>query len=178
MAKNPFPKAVSINGTEFDFRLLVSTDRGAILNFAQRLDETDLSFMRRDITQPEMVDSWIHDVESQHATTILIETNNQIIGYGTLYYNQLFWNRHLGEIRILISSPFRNRGLGNRLTRELVKIAQEVGLEKVVMYMAVEDKSAQRMVEDLGFTAEALLTDWVKTRDDRTHDLLIMSASI
>lgn len=178
MAKNPFPKTVSLNGLDFHLRLMTNHDRGAILSFAQRLDEVDLRFMRRDITQPEMVDSWVHDLESNRATTILMESNNQIIGYGTLYYNQLFWNRHIGEIRIMVSSPFRNRGLGNRVTRELMKIAKDIGLEKVVIYMAVDDKSAQRMVEDLGFTAEALLTDWVKTRDERTHDLLIMSAAI
>jgi hypothetical protein len=44
--------------------------------------------------------------------------------------------------------------------------------------MAIEDKGAQHVVEELGFKAEAILTDWVKTRDNRTHDLLIMSAPL
>jgi len=34
------------------------------------------------------------------------------------------------------------------------------------------------MVEDLGFKPEAILSDWVKTRDDRHRDLLIMSTDL
>jgi RimJ/RimL family protein N-acetyltransferase len=173
-----FPKAFAVNNVDLTLRLMTRQDRNAILHFAQHLDEVDLAFMRRDITQPEAVEHWIEDIEQNRAITILVESASGLLGYGTLYYNQFFWNRHLAEIRILVSSPYRNWGLGTRLTSELMLIGWELGLDKVMMYMRVDDPAARRMAEHLGLRAEAILTDWIKTRDDSKHDLLIMSTSL
>ncbi|NDJ62438.1 MAG: GNAT family N-acetyltransferase [Chloroflexi bacterium] len=178
MLKNEFPQMMSLSGAQFRFRLMTVSDRGAILVFAQNLSESDQLFMRRDITQPEAIDAWLSDIEARRAITIMVEDEGKLIGYGTLYFNQLFWNRHLGEIRLLVSSPYRNWGIEARLVRELLRFADELALEKVVTYMAVEDKAARTNLESLGFRAEAILADWVKTRDDRTHDLLIMGLTL
>lgn len=173
-----FPRAMKLSGTELTVRPMLSSDRDAILAFAARLSEQELLFLRRDITRPEAVDAWIRDLEGNRAFTLLLEDRGQIIGYGTLYYNLLFWNRHLGEIRVLISAPYAGMGLSARLIRELMQLARDLELEKVVAYLSVDDLDARRVLEDLGFTPEAILADWVKTRDNRHHDLLIMSTSL
>ena len=178
MLRDKFPATETISDENFTFRLMTPADRQAIIDFAKRLTEPDLLFMRRDITQEDAVDDWIRDIERQRAITILIETGSTIIGYGTLYYNQLFWNRHLGELRAMISAPYRNRGIGAVLARNLLTFAHELQLEKVITYMAIENKGARTLVEELGFQAEAILADWIKTRDERTHDLLIMGMSL
>lgn len=176
MIRKDFP--ITITDENVDFRFMTTEDREAINRMAQQLTEADLWFMRRDITQPEAVADWVHDIERHRATTVLAEYEGAVIGYGTIYYNQLFWNRHVAEIRVMVSSAHRNRGLGKKLVLQLVVLARELGLEKVISYMAVDDQGARRLFEDLGFVAEAVLTDWVKTRDNRTRDLLIMSTSL
>lgn len=176
--KLKYPRDIDVDGTKFTFRLMNAGDSEAIISLAQSLSEQDLMFMRRDITQPESIDDWLHDLERNHAISLLLQDQGRIVGYGTLYYNQLFWNRHIGEIRVLVSSKYRSRRLGTRITKELTRIAKEVGLEKVMVYMAVENKAAQRMTEALGFKAEAILADWVKMRDGTRHDLLIVSRSL
>lgn len=177
--KQTYPKIVEAKGARFEFRLMGAGDKTAILNMAQSLSENDLQFMRRDITQPEMVDEWLHEVLTNRAIAILVEHEGRIVAYGTLFFNQFFWNRHLGELRIMVSSSYRNRNLGGRITGDLIAFAKTMPMiDKVFTYMAAEDKSAQRMTEDLGFKPEALLPDWVKTRDDRTHDLVIVAAQL
>ena len=176
--KAQYPRQFDVDGEKFTFRIMTPSDRDSVTSLAQKLSEQDLMFMRRDITQPEAVNDWLHDLERNHAISLLVEDNGKIIGYGTLYYNQLFWNRHIGEIRVLVSTKYRSRRLGTRITKELTRIAKEVGLEKVMVYMAVENKAAQRTTDSLGFKAEAILADWVKMRDDTTHDLLIVSRSL
>lgn len=173
-----FPRAMKLTGTNLTMRPMLASDRDAVLDFAARLSEQDLLFMRRDITQADAVDAWIRDLESNRAFTLLLEDRGQIIGYGTLYYNLLFWNRHLGEIRVLISTPYTGMGLSGRIIRELMQLARDLELEKVVTYMSVDDRESRLVVEDLGFSPEAILADWVKTRDNRHHDLLIMSTSL
>lgn len=178
MWHDEFPKAINVNGYKYTFRLMSEKDRNRILTFANSLSEADLSFMRRDITQPEAVDAWIEDVKSQLAVTILVEDGGNMAGYGTLYYNHVYWNRHLAEVRILVSSPYRNHGIGKKLARELTQLAKERRLAKVIAYMTVDNLSARHVMEGMGFRPEAILADWVKTRDERTHDLLIMSTSL
>lgn len=178
MWADEFPKTISVNGYRYVFRLMGENDRAKILSFANSLSEADLSFMRRDITQPEAVDAWIADVRSQQAVTILVEDGDNLAGYGSLYHNQTYWNRHVAEIRILVSSPYRNHGIGKKLARELTQLAKERRLAKVIAYMTVDNLSARHVLEDMGFRPEAILADWVKTRDERTHDLLIMSTSL
>lgn len=178
MAIKTFPQTVKDGEGELNLRLMDADDRESIIALAQKLSEADLWFMRRDITQPESVDAWIRDIDNNRAITLLVEDKGHVIAYGSLYHNQLFWNRHLAEIRIMVTAPYRNRGLGNRLATELISFCKELGFEKVFSYTSAEDKGAQKMLEGVGFKAEALLADWIKTRDERTHDLVIMSASL
>ena len=179
MAKSNYPRKVNVDGNKLTFRLMQTGDRETLLARAKRLAEEDLLFMRRDITQPDAVDDWIHDIERNHAFSILVEDAGNIVAYGTLYHHQLFWNRHIAEIRVLVSSRYRSRGLGKAITQTLMREARDVnGIEKVLIYMAVDNKAARRMAEESGFQAEAILSEWVKTRDNRKHDLLIMSASL
>ncbi|MFW5696770.1 MAG: N-acetyltransferase family protein [Phototrophicaceae bacterium] len=178
MWADDFPKTINVNGYKYTFRLMDDKDRNKILTFANSLPDADLAFMRRDITQPEAVDSWIQDIQSQQAVTILVEDGDNLVGYGSLYHNRVYWNRHVAEVRILVSSPYRNHGIGKKLARELTQLAKERRLAKVIAYMTVDNLSARHVMEDMGFRPEAILADWVKTRDERTHDLLIMSTSL
>ncbi|HRE47092.1 MAG TPA: GNAT family N-acetyltransferase [Aggregatilineales bacterium] len=178
MAENDFPKTVTLNGTAFTLRLMTAKDRHSVVNFVSHLPENDTLFMRRDVTQPEAVDEWIHDIEKDRTITILVEERGNIAAYGSLHYNQLFWNRHLAELRVLVSSMYRRRGLASALAKELIVFARTLGLDKVVAYVASEDRRAREVMEQIGFRAEAVLQEWVKTRDERTHDLLIMSVTL
>lgn len=178
MAENDFPKNVTLGNSTYTLRLMTSKDKHTVLNFVQHLSEADTLFMRRDVTQPEAVDSWLQDIERDRTITILMEEKGNVAAYGSLHYNQLFWNRHLAELRVLVSSSYRRRGLATVLARELINFARKLSLDKVVAYVAIEDRRAREVMESLGFRAEAVLQDWVKTRDERTHDLLIMSITL
>lgn len=176
---NEYPQTfIDESGMEFSLRLMSSEDRAAVLKMSQKLSEPDLWFMRRDLTQPEAIDAWINDIEISRAVTLLLEHNHEIAAHGSLYHNQLSWNRHIAEVRIMVTAPYRNRGLGGRIAKDLIGVAQELGFEKVFSYTSSGDKGARRMLEGVGFKPEALLADWIKTSDERTLDLVIMSAPI
>ncbi|MCB1022845.1 MAG: GNAT family N-acetyltransferase, partial [Acidobacteria bacterium] len=86
--------------------------------------------------------------------------------------------RHLGGIILLLSPEVRGMGLGNILAGELFAYASELKLRKLVARMASSQKGAITVFEKLGFKIEALLADCVIDRNDRTHDLIIMSYDI
>jgi len=173
--KRAYPWTDVIDGTEITFDLMARSDTAAFLAFAKSLRAEDLMFLRLDITQPETVENWVKNIEEGRTITVLARDGDAIIGYGTLHYNETWWTRHLGQIRILVQSERRKLGLGRKLAVELFQLAREKNLHRIFVQMAADQPHVRQLFEDMGFRAEALLTDWVMDRDSRTHDLLIMS---
>ena len=99
-------------------------------------------------------------------------------GYASIHHNQVLWNRHVGEIRVIVGPAYRRRGLGRRLTDEVFAIARDIGLRKITAQMTPDQKGARATFERLGFRPEALLADYVVDRDGKTRDLLIMSHDV
>jgi L-amino acid N-acyltransferase YncA len=153
-------------------------DRDQLMGFAKSLPEDDLLFLAVDITIPEALDQWVHNINAGLIKTVLAEADGRLIGHGTLSHNALQWTRHLGEIVLLLSPDFRGIGLGSLLANELFSIARELGLQKIVARMASEQRGALQVFEKLGFRAEALLADYVIDRQGRTHDLIVMSYDV
>ncbi len=170
-----YPWTDVIDGSEITFRLMGREDHNAVVSFAQSLKQDDLMFLRLDITKPVVVEQWIEHIEEGNTVSVLACEGDTIIGYGTLHFNETNWTRHLGQIRILVQSGRRKLGLGRRLAVEIFQLAREKKLHRIFVQMAADQPYVRQLFEDLGFRAEALLTDWVMDRNDRTHDLLIMS---
>jgi hypothetical protein len=80
-----YPALRHVGGLDVTLSYMSSTDADAILRFARGLEEHDLLFLRRDITQLEVVEDWLRDIESGDALTILAKRGGRVIGYGTLH---------------------------------------------------------------------------------------------
>jgi RimJ/RimL family protein N-acetyltransferase len=72
----------------------------------------------------------------------------------------------------------RGKGLGRLLTQEAFALALELGIEKMVAQMTVDQKGAIAVFEGMGFRPEALLRDHVKDREGKKHDLLVLSHDV
>jgi RimJ/RimL family protein N-acetyltransferase len=173
-----YPRDVSIDQGTVSFRLMETSDREAMMAFAKTLPPDDLLFLRLDITQPEGVDEVVRGIASGRTTTILAEEGGSIAGYASLHHNEVLWNRHVGEIRVIVGQEYRKRKLGRRLTDEVFALARSLGLRKITAQMTPDQKGARATFERLGFQPEALLGDYVIDRDGRTRDLLIMSHDV
>ena len=153
-------------------------DAEAVLAFSRGLEEHDLLFLRRDITQLAVIEDWLRDVESGDALTILARSDDEVVGYGTIHRNALRWSAHVAELRVVVSPAVRGKGLGRLLTQEGFKTALRSGIEKMVARMTVDQKGAISVFESLGFRPEALLKDHVKDLDGNSHDLVMMSHKV
>lgn len=173
-----YPWTTTLNGKQITLRLMHPDDRDGLMGFAKSLPEDDLLFLAVDITRPEALDQWVHNINAGMIKTVLAEADGKLIGHGTLSHNALQWTRHLGEIVLLLRPDFRGIGLGSLLANELFSIARELGLQKIVARMASEQRGALQVFEKLGFRAEALLGDYVIDRQGRTHDLIVMSYDV
>jgi RimJ/RimL family protein N-acetyltransferase len=178
VVKRTYPRQAAIDRVEITLRLMEPSDRDQILAFARSLPDHDLLFLRVDITNPKIVDEWVEDMKKGRTITILAESEGKLVGYALLQRDEVSWQRHVGEIRVMLKPELRGFGLGKIMANEVFSIAKDLGLQKMMVQMTTDQRGARGMVEALGFRPEALLADFVMGRDGRTYDLLIMSYDV
>jgi L-amino acid N-acyltransferase YncA len=177
--KREYPRSITLdNNTPITLRLMTPVDADRIMAFARALPEEDLLFLRSDITNPKIVAQWVENMAADRTVTVIAEASGELAGYASLHYNQVSWQRHLGEIRIQVGSSYRSHGLGRALAGEIFGVARDLSLRKVVAQMTAEQKGAIATFERLGFHPEALLQDFVIDRAGRTHDRVVMSYDV
>lgn len=173
------PRQVKLgDGSEITLRLLGRLDHDAFLAFTTSLPDHDLLFLRTDITNPDVIDNWLDNIDLERIVTIVAERDGRILGYGSLHMSHAPWSQHVGELRVLIDGSMRGKGLGRALTESVFAQALDRGIEKMVAQMTVDQKGAIATFEELGFKPEALLLDHVKDRQGLKHDLLVYSHDV
>jgi L-amino acid N-acyltransferase YncA len=179
MSDNTYPKSITLaDGAVVNIALMGTGDRDAVLAFANGLSEEDMLFLRVDITQPEVVDDWMSNLEAGRSISLAAFDDNGLIGYATVHRNAAPWTRRVGEIRVNVNQDYRARGLGKNLTSEIFSVARGLGLKKLMANMTSDQHGAQSAFRRLGFVPEALLADYVEDRKGTPRDLVIRSSHI
>lgn len=178
-AQSPtWPRTFQLADTALQLARLQPSDAAALAAFAATLPAHDLLFLRRDISQPKVVAAWIEAGKGDTIVTLLALRAGAVVGCATIVRDPLSWSRHVGELRVIIDAALRGVGLGQKLTQECFAVALDIGLEKLVAQMTVDQRGAIAVFEGLGFRAEALLHDHVKDRDGKTHDIVVLSHDV
>jgi len=174
--KRKFPCSDKFGGKEVTLDLMAREHADALAAFTAKLSRDDLMFLRLDIRDAEVRDQWFDNIEAGNTVTVVaLDEPGNLVGYSSLHVNSRTWTSHIGEFRVFVAPEFRGSGLSTRLINEVSQIAEELKLERLVVNIAREQRRFRGLLEEMGFQAEALLTDWLKSRDGRTHDLVIMS---
>jgi RimJ/RimL family protein N-acetyltransferase len=174
-----YPREIGVGGRRTaTLRVMAKTDRDRVLDFARSLPPDDLLFLRKDITASQVVDEWLGDIEAGHTITVLAEADGELVGYGSLLLDESSWGRHMGEIRVMVKSDYRGAGLGRRLAFDVFGIAKVLGLEKITARMTPEQTRTRAILERLGFTVDAVLRGFVRDREGKVHDLVVMSSDL
>lgn len=171
-------RTLPLNGGEILLRPFAPGDEEAVLAFARTLPEHDLLFLTRDITQPKVVGAWLREIEDGTIVSLLALQDSKVVGTTAVVRDELSWSPHVGDIRILVSPELRGQGLGHILAQESMRMATDMGLEKLTVRMTVDQTAAIALFESLGFRGEALLRDQVKDRSGRRHDIAILSHDV
>ena len=173
-----YPRRVTTDAGEIEFRLMSRPDEAAVLAFAQRLPTHDLLFLPRNISQPKVLSAWINEIERGDITSLLAVKQGVVVGCGTLVRDPHSWSPHVGEIRMVVSLDVRGQGVGRALSQETFAIALGAGLEKLSVQMTVDQQAAIALFESLGFKAEALLHDHVRDVDGKKHDIVVLGHNV
>jgi RimJ/RimL family protein N-acetyltransferase len=173
-----YPRHVTIEGDDIEFRLMSRADEAAVLAFARHLPTHDLLFLPRNISEPKVLIAWINEIERGAISSLLAVKAGRVVGCGTLVRDPHSWSPHVGEIRMVVSEEVRGQGVGRALSQETFALALDAGLEKLTVQMTVDQRAAIVLFESLGFRAEGLLRDQVRDLDGKKHDIVVFGHDV
>jgi len=172
------PRSLACDGATLELARLQPGDAQALADFVAQLPPHDLLFLRRDISQPKVISAWMQAIAEGRLHSLAVREAGVLVGCTAIVVDALSWSRHVGELRVLVAPVWRGRGLGRLLVQQCFAQALELGLDKLVAQMTVDQVAAIAVFEELGFRAEALLRDHVKDRDGQLHDLALLSHDV
>ena len=173
-----YPRTVIFDGVDIELRMMTPADEGAVLKFARELPVHDLLFLRRNITEPKVLNAWVKELEAGTISSLVAMQGELLLGCSAVVRDEHSWSPHVGELRVLLSPESRQKGLGRTLIQESFIVALSQGLEKLTAQMTADQQAAIAVFEDLGFRAEALLRDQVRDDNGVKHDIVILSHDV
>lgn len=174
-----YPATTTIGGRPYTLRLMTQDDAPLVMTFGRSLSEDDQLYLRRDITRVGEVNAWVRRLSPQSFQTLLLVDEHGAIGaYANIDRSPVPWMYHVAELRVLVGEPLRGLGTARLLTEEAFRVALEMGVEKIIGQLMVEQVDAIAVFRSLGFQPEALLRDHVKDRQGGLHDLVILSCQV
>lgn len=171
-----YPKKFALNdGTEIELRPLESKDHMALLNLFQRVPEEDLYYLKDTVTDSEVIRDWTHNINLEKVISIMALVGDTIIADATLHRSRVFARKHVGEVRIVVDPEYRRKGGGRRLVRELLDIAAELDLYRVIIELVSErEDAAIDVVESLGFSKTATLKGRIRDYYGSYKDVVVL----
>lgn len=171
-----YPKMVMLRDrTEAIIRPLAEADKTALLNFFHRIPEEERYYLKENVTAPAVIQEWTSNIDYQRVFPIVALHGDEIIGDATLHLRRARARQHVGEVRVVVEPGYREVGLGGRLIRELLDVAAELGLHKVVFELVADQEEAAILAAgSAGFREAAVLKEHVRDMWGNYQDLVIM----
>ncbi|MBN1566425.1 MAG: GNAT family N-acetyltransferase [Acidobacteria bacterium] len=166
--------AILKDGSHITMRPLARQDGPALLAFFRAMPKDDRLFLREDLSKKEVMDRLIEGLDYEKSLPLIAIVKSTIVGYATIQFNKYGWQRHMAEIRCVISRKYQHKSLATILLSELVSYADRKGILMISAKMMDSQKSAQRILHKLGFIKEAELENFVIDINGKTHNLIVM----
>jgi RimJ/RimL family protein N-acetyltransferase len=167
------------NGQRVMFRFLNAQDRENLMKLFIEAPEEDTRFLKQNVKDSKLIDYWIDHINYQKVLPLvaLNMEDNMIIADATLHRGK-HASKHIGEIRIFVSRPYRNQGLGSIMLDELINLAKLENLQILKAEVLVEHKGVLKAFKSKGFDLKAILDDFFLRKDGMTHDVALLTRPV
>lgn len=162
------------DGSKVILRPMVKSDRKAVGDFFARLTPSVLQYVRNDVTDPKVLDKWFDQLDYEHVFPLLAFQGDKVVANASLHRVAHGWRKHLATIRIVVDPEFHGKGLGTLMINELIDLAMEFGLEKLMVEFPLRAHGALAMFKKAGFSPRGVIEGLMKGRHGEDLDIVIM----
>ena len=153
----PYPLSVRLGSKELVLRPLERRDGTALAAFFGRLPADERIMLKDDVTNPVVIATWCANIDPEHVLPVLALDGDRIVGDATLHRDRGGWSRHVARIRVTVDPAYRRLGVARAMIRELLELAERLGVAVVDAEALSAQHGAIKLFEDLGFISVATL---------------------
>jgi len=176
MLKGYAKTVVVRDGTRVTLRPLVKEDEAKLKDFFATIPLEDRWYLKEDVSDPRVIEGWVQGIDYGRVVPIVAEAQGEIVADATLHRRPFGASRHVGEIRVVVSPRYRGMGLGTWMALDILNLAMETGVEKVIAELIAEEQAPViDGLRRLGFVEEARVADYARDPQGKPHDLVIMA---
>ena len=148
------------------------------LDFFQSLDTTERRYLRRDVTQSEVVRERIREAQTYPVERLVALYDEEIVADGSLEHERFGWGDRIAQIRIIVGPDFRRVGLGTSIARLLYVIVHQQNMARINVRLLRPQVACCDIFHRLGFHQEFVLPDHVRDLEGDLQDLIIMRCDL
>ena len=146
--------------------------------FFGSLTPEDRVYLRHDVTRREEVENRIRLMKEGRVKRLVALVGDKIIADAALELDPYRWKQHVAELRLIVANPYKRKGLGMLMARELYSSASEAKVEEIMVKMMRPQIAARRIFRRLGFHEEIVMPDYVKDRGGEVQDMILMRCDL
>jgi L-amino acid N-acyltransferase YncA len=161
------------DGARVLIRPLTKDDREGLIGLFTPVTKDELRFMRHEVSDPNVINSWIDNLDYDQVFPLAAVVGDRIVGDGTLHFRQGA-ARHRGEVRIFLAKDFRRRGLGMKLTQAIIEIAKRRSLYLLEVQIVRDLSNDIKAMERVGFEVNCAFEDYYMLPDGELRDVVHM----
>ena len=176
MSLNRYPKEIVLkDGSEIILKPLAQDAQNALLAFFKELPIENRWYLKEDPTDPAVIQKWADNQELGKTFCVLAWHNDKVVAHASLLRWLRGGRKHLGRLRLMVATDYRQKQLGTWLIFDMIRRAMELGLEKLRtdFIIGLEDM-AINAVKKLDFVSEGMLKDYFRDDDGNYYDYQIM----
>ncbi len=158
------------DGARVLVRPLTKDDRQALLDLFLPVPLEDKHFMRDDVNDPKIVNSWIDDLNYDEIMPLVAVVGSRIVGNATLHF-KVGPARHRAEVRIFLARDYRQRGVGSRMIQGLIELAKRRGLYLLEVEVVTDQTHIIKAFQNMGFETKCVFEDHFMLSDGDLRDV-------
>lgn len=177
-----YPKEIMTkDGTPILLRPLVAEDEQKLVEFFSRIPADERWFLREDLANPEVINQWIRHLDYDRIVPMLAvkQDDGAIIANVRLHRRPADCLRHIAHLRIMVDPAYRQQRIGTWMLLDTIRLAMNMGIEILVAeFVDGVEEAARNAAHKLDFFEQAVLKDYVKDRQGKYRDLIIMTKAL
>lgn len=166
------------NGIKVSIRKLTPEDLDKLMAFYRALPVKDRKYLRVDVTDKDVVAKRIGLIKKGRIIRIIALYKNKIVADGALEFFEDEWEKHHGELRVIVAKDCQRKGLGTLMMRELYFSAVQKKVETLVVKMMRPQTAARSICRRLGFHESVLIPDYLRDMSGASQDMVVMTCDM
>ncbi|MBM4327342.1 MAG: GNAT family N-acetyltransferase [Deltaproteobacteria bacterium] len=162
-------------------RPAVPDDEKGLSELFARIPDDESWFLRDDLADPEIMRQWIKDLNYDRVIPMVAvrQDDDRIIANVRLHRRSARCMRHVAHLRITVDPEFRQQRLGTWMLVDAIKLAMEIGIEKLVAeFVEGVEEAAISAAHKLDFFEQAVIKEYVMGPQGDYKNLIIMVKNI